>query len=122
MSAGLILFGHGARDPQWAEPMRRVAALVRSSNPGLRVELAFLEFIAPTLPDAIDLLAPECGRITVVPMFVAQAGHHKRDVPELLRQARERHPSLSVELAPPFGESDDVLAAIAGYAVRRAQA
>lgn len=115
-STGLILFGHGARDPQWAEPMRRVATLIGQTQQGLRVELAFLEFLEPTLPVAIDRLAVSCASVVVVPMFVAQAGHLKRDVPALLDQARVCHSGLSIELAAPIGESETVLAAIAAYA------
>ena len=123
MSAtGLILFGHGARDPQWAEPMRRVATLIERAHPKLRVELAFLEFLTPTLAESIDSLAKSCVRIVVVPMFIAQAGHLKRDVPVLLDQARLRYPGLSIDLAAPVGESDGVLAAIAAYAAGFASA
>ena len=116
---GVILFGHGARDPQWAQPMRQVANLLAESAPGLRVELAFLEFLSPTLPEAIDRLAVHCPKLTVIPMFVAQAGHLKRDLPLLLEQARARHPALLLDLAPPVGESERVLAAIAAYAAER---
>ena len=112
---GLILFGHGARDPQWAQPMREVASMVAQAAPELRIELAFLEFIAPTLAEAIDRLARDCDRVTVVPMFIAQAGHLKRDVPELVEQARARHPALALELAPALGESATVLEAMAAY-------
>ena len=31
----LILFAHGARDPEWANPMRRVQAAVRAAKWGL---------------------------------------------------------------------------------------
>jgi len=113
----LIVFGHGARDPQWAEPMRRVATLIEEASPASPVELAFLEFLRPTLPEAIDSLSRRCGRIAVIPLFIAQAGHLKRDVPLLLDQARSDHPGLSIELAAPVGESATVLAAIAAYAV-----
>lgn len=119
-TTGLILFGHGARDPQWAEPMRRVAASIKHEYPALTVELAFLEFLAPDLAQAVDMLALGCQRIVVVPFFIAQAGHVKRDVPLLLEQARDDHPGLSIELAAPIGESDKVLAAIVDYAVELA--
>ncbi len=49
---GMILFGHGARDPRWAEPFERLAAKLRAqrSDP---VALAFLELMTPDLPTAI---------------------------------------------------------------------
>ncbi len=78
----LILFAHGARDPEWAEPMRRVCAAVREQAPELRVELAFLEFIKPDLRACAEsLIAERWERILVVPMFIARGGHLKRDVP-----------------------------------------
>ena len=47
----LILFAHGARDPEWANPMRRIRAAVMQQAPAMRVELAFLEFMSPNLGD-----------------------------------------------------------------------
>ena len=53
MKTALILFAHGARDPEWANPMRRVQAAVQARQPGVPVELAFLEFMSPTLSESI---------------------------------------------------------------------
>jgi sirohydrochlorin cobaltochelatase len=119
----IVLFGHGARDPQWAEPMQRAREAVRRAAPGTEVELAFLEFMQPGLVDTIDCLARGGARhITVVPMFLAQGGHVKKDLPGLLDAARARHPDCRVELVPAVGEADTVIAAMAEYAVRSAGA
>ena len=40
MSAGLVLFAHGARDPRWAEPFEAVAARLRTLEPGVPPHLA----------------------------------------------------------------------------------
>ncbi|MDW9242132.1 hypothetical protein C7S13_1888 [Burkholderia cepacia] len=32
-SHGIVLFGHGARDPSWAEPFERLAARLRGAAP-----------------------------------------------------------------------------------------
>src|SRR5690606_32233707 len=77
----IILFGHGARDPQWARPMERVRDAVRAAAPGVEVEVAFLEFMQPGLVAAIDCLARGgATHVTVVPMFLAQGGHVKKDL------------------------------------------
>jgi sirohydrochlorin cobaltochelatase len=113
----VVLFGHGARDPEWARPMARTRDAILARAPALRVELAFLELMRPTLAEAIDgLLAQGVTRITVVPMFLAQGGHLKRDVPELIQAARTRHPGCHIEQAQAVGEADSVIAAMAGYA------
>ena len=73
MTTALILFAHGARDPEWASPMRRVQAAIRKRLGGVQVELAFLEFMEPNLHDcAAALVAAGAAKIVVVPMFIAQ--------------------------------------------------
>ncbi|TVT56986.1 MAG: cobalamin biosynthesis protein CbiX [Azoarcus sp. PHD] len=112
----VILFGHGARDPEWAGPMQRIRDTMRVRAPGQHVELAFLEFMSPTLELAVDaLVARGVTRIAVVPVFLAQGGHLKRDVPVLLDAARQRHPGCEFHLCLAVGEAPGVVAAIAEY-------
>ncbi|AKU13884.1 sirohydrochlorin cobaltochelatase, cobalamin (vitamin B12) biosynthesis CbiX protein [Azoarcus sp. CIB] len=114
----VVLFGHGARDPEWARPMQRTRDHLHTQAPGLRVELAFLEFMMPTLEDAIAALAHDGIRhVTVVPMFIAQGGHLKSDVPKLIGAARALHAGCEITLAPAVGEADGVIAAMASYAL-----
>ncbi|WP_028312827.1 sirohydrochlorin chelatase [Derxia gummosa] len=115
----LILFAHGARDPRWADPLRSVVERVRARAPGLRVELAFLELMQPSLPEAVaELSAEGIARITLVPAFLGQGGHIRRDLPLLLDELRRRHPRMRIELAPTVGEVDQVLDAIASFCVQ----
>jgi sirohydrochlorin cobaltochelatase len=118
MTQGLILFAHGARDPRWAAPFEAVAAAVRAARPGLPVRLAFLEFMAPTLPEAgAELAAAGCKALTVLPMFLGAGGHVRKDLPLLLEQMRAAHPGLAVSLLPAVGEIDSVVAAMAQAAL-----
>ena len=115
---GVILFAHGARDPEWARPLKAIREAMLGRDSQARVELAFLEFMSPTLPDAIDgLAAAGVRRIEVVPVFMAQSGHTKRDLPALLDAARARHQAVSIRVATPVGEAEAVIAAIADYAL-----
>ncbi|MEF8729281.1 MAG: CbiX/SirB N-terminal domain-containing protein [Accumulibacter sp.] len=114
----LILFAHGARDPEWARPMQRVCALLRQQAPGLRVELAFLEFMLPNLRDCAErLVADGVARVLVLPMFIARGGHLKRDVPLLLAELRRQHPGTTFELADAVGEAETVARAMASHAL-----
>ncbi|MCZ8111900.1 MAG: sirohydrochlorin chelatase [Betaproteobacteria bacterium] len=120
MTQGLILFAHGARDPRWAAPFEAVAAAVRAARPGLPVRLAFLEFMAPTLPQAGgELVAAGCSHLTVLPMFLGAGGHVRQDLPRLLDELRAAHPGLQVALQPAVGEIDSVVAAMAAAALAR---
>ncbi|MCL2345197.1 MAG: CbiX/SirB N-terminal domain-containing protein [Desulfobulbus sp.] len=121
MTTALILFGHGARDPAWAEPLRRVQAAIREQAPDLPAALAFLEFIAPTLADcAAGLIADGARKIVVLPMFIAQSGHLQRDLPGLLEPLRVAHPGVEFALLPAVGESAAVIRAMAAVAVQAA--
>ncbi|MFT3735986.1 MAG: CbiX/SirB N-terminal domain-containing protein [Rhodocyclaceae bacterium] len=116
--SAIVLFGHGARDPEWAGPMRRLADSIRAQAPGQEVALAFLEFMSPTLPEAIEqFIAAGATRVTVVPVFLAQGGHVRRDVPEMLARVQQAHPGVVLRLAPALGESDAVIAAMARVAL-----
>ena len=121
MKTALILFAHGARDPEWANPMRRVQAAVRSRQPGVPIELAFLEFMTPTLPECIaGLLADGVGKIVVMPMFIARGGHLKRDLPEMLAALRAEHPDVEFVLGDAIGEHETVVQAMAAAALLEA--
>ncbi|KQR89864.1 cobalamin biosynthesis protein CbiX [Burkholderia sp. Leaf177] len=116
---GMILFGHGARDPRWAEPFERLAVKLRAqrSDP---VSLAFLELMTPDLPTAIEKLGADgCVVVTVVPVFFGQGGHIRRDLPELLDRCREMFPSVEIKCAVAVGEDDAVLDAVAAYCLRQ---
>lgn len=115
---GLILFAHGARDPRWAGPFEAVAAQLRAARPGLPVQLAFLEFMAPTLPEAgTALAAAGCREVQVLPMFLGTGGHVRRDLPLLLQTLREQHPQVAFNLHPAVGELPAVTAAMATAAL-----
>ncbi len=115
--AAIVLFGHGARDPEWAGPMRRIRDTVLARPDAPRVELAFLEFMSPTLPEAIAALVQGgATKVAVVPVFLAQGGHLKRDLPVLLDEARAAHPGCAITLATAAGEAEPVVRAMADYA------
>ncbi len=115
--SAILLFAHGARDPSWAEPFRRIVARLRHKQSGIRVELAFLEVMQPTLESAIAGLAAEgIGRITVVPLFLAQGGHLKEDLPKLLDDIRRHQPALRIDVTAAIGDSEDLTNAIADWA------
>ena len=118
MKPALILFAHGARDPEWAAPFLKIQRNVAGRCPGLAVELAFLEFMAPALPDAVEKLAGVGhDTITIAPLFMAQGGHLKHDLPQLLDGLRRRLPAVTLTLLPAVGDVDIILDAIGNWLV-----
>ena len=117
MSRPLILFAHGARDPEWARPVQAVAAKLRIENPDQPVLVAFLEFMTPTLPEAvsefISSTTDPVAAIDILPFFIAQGGHLRQEVPLMLEDIQRQHPGISLRLLPPLGELPSVQAAMA---------
>ena len=112
----LILFAHGARDPEWLQPFERLREAVAAKCPNTRVVIAYLEFMHPNLPDAISMLTAEgATTIDIVPAFMAQGGHLKRDLPILVDAARTRHPGAILTLHPALGEASIVIDAMAAH-------
>ena len=118
MTTALILFAHGARDPEWANPMRRVQAAIRERMTSVPVELAFLEFMTPTLPErAAELIAKGADKIVVMQMFVARGGHLKKETPEMIASLRSAYPDVEFSLENAIGEHEMVVQAMATAAL-----
>ncbi len=119
MAEGLILFAHGARDPRWGEPFERLLRCVRSMRPEMECRLAYLEIMKPDLGEATgELVALGCAEIRLVPVFLGEGGHVRRDLPQLVEELRSKHPDVFITQLPAAGEDPDVLEAIARYCVR----
>ncbi len=119
MAEGLILFAHGARDPRWGEPFERLLRCVRSMRPEMECRLAYLEIMKPDVAEATgELVALGCAEIRLVPVFLGEGGHVRRDLPQLVEELRSKHPGVFITQLPAAGEDPDVLEAIARYCVR----
>ncbi|WP_396268219.1 sirohydrochlorin chelatase [Ideonella sp.] len=116
---GIILFAHGARLSQWAEPFERVASSVRAARPDVVVELAYLEFMSPDLAQCGQGLVEQgCERVDVLPLFLGAGGHVRKDLPLRVEELATRFPEVVWTLQPAAGESDIVVHALAQLALQ----
>ncbi len=119
MRQGLIVFGHGARDPGWREPFDALVERIRALSPATPLRLAFLELTEPDLESAAaELVAQGIDAIRIVPIFFGQGGHVRRDLPERVDALRRSYPGTAFESARPVGEDRDVLEALARCCIR----
>ncbi len=117
--SGVILFAHGSRDARWAEPFERLRDKLRAQRPQADVRLAFLELMTPNLADAVAAMTLQgTTDITLVPVFLGQGGHVRRDLPALADACRAAHPGLTLRVSAAIGEDDRVLDALADYCSR----
>ena len=119
---GILLFAHGARDPNWALPFQAVAERMRRRQASdaaapAEVTLAFLEFMSPDIASAgDDLAARGCTEVAVVPLFLGAGGHVRKDLPRLMDELAARHPRVSWRLCPAVGETDVLIQGMADAA------
>lgn len=117
-TSALILFAHGARDPNWSKPMQSLQQRIQARDKQLNVSLAFLEFMSPDLPSCVShLVAEGVTQITILPIFIATGGHLKNDLPALVDTLRLTYPAVSFTLAGAVGEAETVLLAMADHAL-----
>ncbi len=117
---GIVLFAHGARDPEWARPFEAIRDRIRAARPECPIELAYLESMSPALDEAVAALARDgASAITVFPLFMAQGGHLKHDLPKILDAIRESHPNILIRLESAVGDVPDLLDAMATWILGR---
>ena len=117
MKQAVILFAHGSRDPEWGRPFEAIARALARRLPDALVRVAYLEAMRPTLPEALATLTG-VGAIRVVPLFFAQGGHVKEDLPRLVSELQAAHPDVRIALEKPIGEDPAVIEAIAAAIAR----
>jgi sirohydrochlorin cobaltochelatase len=108
---GIVLLGHGSKDPQWSQPFEKIAVSLGKRLPAVSVFLAYLEH-GPSLEEAVTaLVAKGALSIRVIPMFLGAGGHVKDDLPRLVAQAKRAEVTLVLD--KPIGEQPEVIEAIA---------
>jgi sirohydrochlorin cobaltochelatase len=116
----LLLFSHGSPEPEWSAPLIRLQDILAAREPGKVVALAFLPPAAPAFADVVEQLAAGGVRhVTVAPVFLARGGHVKRDLPEMVAQARKLH-DIDFNVLTTLGEADVLLEAIAAWIAAQA--
>jgi sirohydrochlorin ferrochelatase len=112
-AAPLLVIAHGSRDPRHAASVRELTARVAAARPGLRVDTAFLDFCAPSVPRAVQRMAADGVRHAVaLPLLLTRAFHAKSDLPAVLRESTAALPSLRLRTADVLGPSPLLTAAL----------
>jgi len=121
----LVLIAHGSPDPDWRAPIERLGARLRELAPQRTVEVAYLDFAAPTLAEVAQrLVAAGLREAVVVPAFLSPGGRHiKQDIPALVLEVGAQHPALTLRLVRgALGADAGVIDALAAATLRFAAA
>lgn len=89
---GVMVCGHGSRDPEAIAEFKSVAAGIAQRLPQYPADYGFLEFAKPIIRDGLDRLkAGGATRILAVPGMLFAAGHAKDDIPSVLNTYQAQH-------------------------------
>lgn len=101
---GLLLVGHGSREPVGVDEFLTLARLTAARAEGWAVEPCFLEFARPTIVEGFERLAGRgARRIVVAPVMLFAAGHIRRDIPAAVAAVAAGYPDLPVNQAQHLG-------------------
>ena len=84
---GILLCGHGSRDPQAVKEFIKVVDKIKLRIPNIPVAFGFLEFNRPIISTALDQLKNTgVDRVIALPAMLCAAGHTKNDIPAVLNK------------------------------------
>lgn len=101
---GIVLAGHGSRDPDAVREFEALVELVRARAADQAVTHGYLEFSSPTIDEAVRANLDAGSReVAVVPGVLLAARHAKNDMPaEVLALARD-YPAIDFHFGAPLG-------------------
>lgn len=102
-SIGVVIVGHGSRDPRANTQFEELVARFRSVHPGLDVSYGYIEIASPSLAQALSASATRNTHVVTVPLFLFGAGHLKNDIPLALAAARTQYPNIAFSAARELG-------------------
>ena len=112
--AGVLICGHGSRDPEAIAEFELVAAALRPRLPNFDFGTGYLEFARPTIRDGLAALAARGARqILAIPGMLFAASHVKNDLPWEMNSFVADNPGIDVRLARDLGIDAKLLQAAA---------
>ncbi len=86
-NVGIVLCGHGSRDPQAVREFINVVEKIKSRIPNIPVAFGFLEFNRPIISEALDQIkSMGVEKVIALPAMLFAAGHTKNDIPAVLNK------------------------------------
>jgi precorrin-8X/cobalt-precorrin-8 methylmutase len=101
---GIVIAGHGSRDPEGVLDFESLVSLVKQRVPGQQhVTHGFLEFARPTIAEAVRAnIAAGSRKLSVVPAVLLAATHAKNDLPSEVLALQREFPDIGIHYGAPL--------------------
>jgi len=103
MKKAILIVSHGSRDESAIREFKHLVHQYQKRHSSWRITYAFLELARPSIPEALEKLSRKSKIITVLLLFLFEAKHVKKHIPEILTQFRKSRPNVTLRLAKPLG-------------------
>jgi len=121
MRRGLLIVDHGTRSGAANARLAALADTVAGERPDWLVRHAHMELAEPGFEQAIDSLVLSGAHEIFVHLHFLGAGFHvSESIPDLVDAARERHPSVEIEMSDPLGDDPRLVEIVIGRLDARA--
>ncbi|MBN1687846.1 MAG: CbiX/SirB N-terminal domain-containing protein [Candidatus Omnitrophica bacterium] len=100
-----LLIVHGTKDKESNQAFLSLVEQFQDLCPDRFVAGAFMEFVEPSIGQAIDECAQKgVGQIFVLPMMFFGGKHVKEDIPLMIQEAKAKHPELDFHYGTPIAD------------------
>jgi sirohydrochlorin ferrochelatase/(2Fe-2S) ferredoxin len=103
VTTGVLIVGHGSREPDANAELEAMVAAFRATRPELDVAHGYVELATPALGPALRALADRVDHVIALPLFLFMAGHAKNDLPLALAEVRRERPDVRFTAARALG-------------------
>src|SRR5579862_8802551 len=94
---GVMICGHGSRDPEAMAEFELVAAGLKAKLPEMAIETGYLEFARPIIREGLERLAARgVDRILALPGMLFAASHVKNDLPWEVNSFAAQYPGIEM--------------------------
>lgn len=115
---GVLIVAHGSRIESTRATIEDVVARVQELLPELPLEIAYMEFDEPRISQSAQALIDRgVDAIKVVPYFLFEGIHIRKNIPHELQEALRDHPHIKFTMSKALG-SDPRLADILADRIR----
>lgn len=110
----VMIVGHGSRSLKSQEDFKKVIDIIEKKLDHTKVYGTNMELAEPLMEDTIDEIVKEnsgISEIIVVPFFLFEGMHIRKDIPEKLDEFRGKYPDIKITFGRPLG-ADPMIAEV----------
>lgn len=106
---GIIILGHGSRLHKANKLLSEVARIIKKKNNYNFIEPAYLQFHHPDLSASIKkVIEKGCRKVIIVPFFLFEGNHVKRDIPRTVKKAIKRYRDVKFIFTKSLGQDVNI--------------